>query len=192
MRWSELFADLEGQAIAWEQADIDAEVADRSRAEQATVAMSQRLSAAVGSMLTVRLAGVGEVGGRLEALGADWLLLGGTGSADVAEALVLVEAVLAVRDLGRRAEPGAARSAVMARLGVGSPLRAIARDRVSVRCRLRDGSDLGGTLERVGADHLDLACHDPGTAARPSEVRARVTMPFSAVAMVGRGARSWG
>ncbi len=49
MRWNDLFADLENQAQAWERAELDVEVADRSRAEQATVALVDRLLAARGS-----------------------------------------------------------------------------------------------------------------------------------------------
>jgi uncharacterized membrane protein len=76
MRWQDLFADLESQAEALERAERDAEVADRSRAEQAMVALTARLAAACGMPLALRVTGVGEISGELETVGQDWLLLG--------------------------------------------------------------------------------------------------------------------
>ncbi len=187
MRWTELFADLEAQALAWEAADVDAEIADRTRAEQGTVAWTQRLSAAIGSTLVLQVQGAGELGGRVSALGADWLLVEDDRSGG--EQLVLTAAVLAVRDLGRRAHAEGARGKVLARLGVASPLRAIVRDRVSVQCRLRDGSLQSGTPERVGVDHLDLVM-GLGSADAGSRGRS-LTVPFAALSTIGRIASGW-
>ena len=186
MRWQDLFADLESQAEALERAERDAEVADRSRAEQAMVALTARLAAACGMPLALRVTGVGEISGELETVGQDWLLLG---QEDGHEVLVLTSAVSAVRD--RRAQADVGRSAVLARLGVVSPLRAVARDRATVRVALRDGSQITGTPERVGADHLDLVVHEVGEAAR-SAGRERVTVPFDAIAVVRTAASGWG
>jgi hypothetical protein len=188
MRWQDLFADLESQAEALEQAELDAEVADRSRAEQATVALTARLHAATGRSVTFRVAGVGEISGVLETVGQDWLLLS---QDDGHELLVLTPAISAVRDLDRRAQAEAGRSAVLARLGVLSPVRAIARDRATVRLALRDGSQVIGTPERVGADHLDLVVHEVGEPARPAG-RERVTVPFAAIAVIRTAASGWG
>lgn len=187
MRWHDLFADLEGQAQAWEQADRDAEIADRSRAELATVELVDRLAASVDEPVALRVSGAGEVRGRLETLGFDWLLLHEeTG----AEALVLTAAVALVSDLGRRSRAGSTRSPVLARLGVVSPLRAIARDRSAVRIWLRDGSGLTGTPDRVGSDHVDLVVHDLDEPAR-SEGRAHVTVPFAMLALARTVASPW-
>lgn len=187
MRWQDLFADLESQAEALEQAELDAEIADRSRAEQATVELSARLAAAAGGPITLRLPGLGEVDGVLETVGQDWLLLS---QSDGQELLVLSAAVTAVRDLGRRAQAPTARSSVLARLGVLAPMRAIVRDRSAVRVALRDGSSVTGTPERVGADHLDLVVHDLGEPAR-GVGRDRLTVPFAAVAAVRAAATGW-
>jgi hypothetical protein len=120
-------------------------------------------------------------------IGFDWLLLH---EPDGGEALVLTAAIGLVRDLGRRAQPADARSLVMSRLGVVSPLRAIARDRAPVRIWLRDSTHVTGTPERVGADHLDLVAHDADEIARPAG-RGRVTVPFAMLALVRRAASPW-
>ncbi len=187
MRWTELFADLEAQAAAWERAEIDAEIADRTRAEQGTVAWAQRLSAAIGSTVDLEVQGAAGVGGQVTAMGADWLLLeqephGG-------ELLVLLAGILGVHDLGRRAHAEGARGQVLARLGVASPLRAIARDRSTVLCCLRDGSQRTGTPERVGVDHLDLVLR--GTPVESGPGLGRLTVPFSALSTLGRAPSGW-
>lgn len=189
MRWQDLFADLESQADAWERAERDAEVADRSRAEQAAVSLMSRLAAAVGQPVTVRVCGVGDVHGVLTTLGAEWLLLSDPSPAG-ADQLVSLSALTAVVDLDRRAEAPQARSAVLARLGLVAPLRALVRDRATVRVLLRDATTLTGTLERVGEDHVDLLMHEVGENARTG--RGRVSVPFAALGVVRTVASGWG
>lgn len=187
MRWTELFADLEAQAAAWKRVEIDAEIADRTRAELGTVAWVQRLSAAIGSTVVLDVQGAAEVRGQVAALGADWLLLEQEPSGD--ELLVLLSGILGLHDLGRRAHADGARGQVLARLGVASPLRAIARDRSTVLCRLRDGSQRTGTPERVGVDHLDLVLRD--THVDSGRSRRRLTVPFAALSTIGRASSGW-
>jgi hypothetical protein len=43
---------------------------------------------------------------------------------------------------------------------------------------------LAGTIDRAGADHLDLAVHEPGTARRASEVTGHRIVLFDAVAWI--------
>jgi hypothetical protein len=190
MRWRDLFADLEGQAEAWERADLDAEVADRSRAELGSIALRQRLSAAEGHDLVLRVDAFGDVSGRLVTVGRDWLLLDGQSGS--AEHLVLMQALLGVHHLGARADPDEARGAVMARMGVAAPLRAIARDRAALRCVLRDGSLVLGTPDRIGADHLDVVLHDQDVPVGQARAQRRMTLPFSALTIVSRAASGWG
>jgi hypothetical protein len=45
-------------------------------------------------------------------------------------------------------------------------LRHLARDRAAVVLRLRSGAEVAGTVDRVAADHLDLAVH-PADERRP-------------------------
>ena len=186
MRWHDLFADLESQAEAWHQGERDAEIAERSRAEQSTISLSARLAAASGSPVTLQVLGVGEVAGVLASVGADWLLL----SHERTERLVLLAALAGVRDLDRRAQAPQARSEVLARLGVAAPLRAIARDRSTVLISLRDGAELTGTLERVGEDYLDVTVHDVEDTARGAK-RTAMTLPFAAVAQVRTTPSGW-
>jgi hypothetical protein len=73
---------------------------------------------------------------------------------------------------------------VLARLGLGSALRAIARDRLQVTVVLIDGSTLPGTVDRVGADFLEMAEHAPGEPRRRGDVSGMRTVAFAAVAVV--------
>ena len=43
---------------------------------------------------------------------------------------------------------------------------------------------LAGTIDRAGADHLDIALHEPGTPRRASEVSGHRVVPFGAVAWI--------
>lgn len=169
-RWEALFADLAGELDAAEAAELDAEVRDRTRREQSTVALGDRLNAAIDREITVTTA-AGSLTGTLRDAAPGWLLLDDT--------LVNAAAVTGVHGLGPYAEaPGTVR------LSFGYALRALARRRVHVTVTRTDGTTLNGTLDRVGADHADLATHPPG------EPRARTgtaTIPFAAIATVKAG-----
>lgn len=157
MRWEALFADLEAQLDASGAADLAAEIADLTRAERATVELVDRLRAAQGGHVTVVVAGGDTVAGELLEVAAHWVLVGeGT-----RRALVPLGAVAAVGGLPARSAPSPGE--VARRLGLGAALRGLARDRVTVRVAT-EGVDLAGRIERVGADHLDLAVAVPGAA----------------------------
>ncbi len=70
-------------------------------------------------------------------------------------------------------------------------LRVVARDRSVVLMRLQDGTRYVGTPDRVGADFVDVAIHDGDVAPRAGSVRSRVTVPFSALALVQRNSSGW-
>jgi len=150
MRWEALFADMEAQLDAAQAADLAAEVADLTRAERATVELRDRLRAAQGADVVILVMGGGTVAGELLEVAAQWALVG----EGMRRALVPLGAVVAVRGLAVRSAP--ATGEVARRLGLGSALRALARDRATVRVTT-DGAELAGRIERVGADHLDLA-----------------------------------
>ena len=63
-------------------------------------------------------------------------------------------------------------------------LRELARRREPVRVQLVDGTEVGGTIEAVGSDYLEVAEHDPGEARRRAAVRARRFIGFAAVVAV--------
>lgn len=182
MRWELLFADLEALADATERAAFDADVADRARSERAGLHLVDRLRAHVDgpAPLVVRLSDGSAVTARLLDVGADWLLL-----EDAAQVVVPLAAVVGVEGLTRAAsgEPGA----LARRVGLTVVLRRLARDRVVVRVATVDGGTAVGTLDRVGADHLDLALHEQDEYRRGRAVRAVRVVPLSAVVQVRSG-----
>ncbi|MGN6246138.1 MAG: hypothetical protein ACTHQ3_21010 [Motilibacteraceae bacterium] len=181
MRWEDLFADLEAQLAQAERAELAGEVADRSRRELARIRLVDRLRAVVDRPVELSVRGAGRLGGRLTDVAPEWLLVEERIGVST---LVPLAAVLAVCGLGARAEDPTGEGAVAARLGLGVALRALARDRAPVSLVLVDGGVLSGTIDRVGADHLDLAEHAPGELRRAREVRGVSTVPFAAVGAV--------
>lgn len=179
VRWKGLFDDLEGQLDAADAAELAGEVADRSRREAALVRLRDRLRASEGAELSVHVHGSAMVRGRLEGTGPDWLLLDERGT----EVLVPLAAVLGVTGAG------AGRSVtddgpVAARLDLRWALRGLARSRTGVALGLVDGSLVTGTLDRVGADHVDVAEHGRGEARRAGAVRQVRLVPLAALALV--------
>lgn len=186
MRWESLFADLEAGLEAAEAAELAAEVSDRTRAVLARLRLVDRLAAARDAEATVglRACGLASLSGRLVDLGPDWLLLAeGPGR----EAVVALAGVLAVSGLGAPSREPGTEGRVESRLGLRAALRGVARDRSPVSVVLVDGSSLYGTIDRVGADFLEVAEHPPGEHRRAGLVRAVRTIPFTALAAVRTG-----
>lgn len=181
VRWEALFADLEGQLAAADAQALADEVSDRSRRELGRLGLADRARGAVGAELTVGLPAGGTATGRLARVGPDWLLLDGEGGGELLVPTASADWVLGLP--GTAADPGSV-SAVQARLGLGFVLRGIARDRSVLRVHLRDGAVLTGTIDRVGADFLDLAEHPADEPRRASAVRAVRTVALHAVALV--------
>ena len=179
MRWSRLFADLDAQAEAAERADRAAESAELRRLELSRVAFGERLAGTVGGSVTLSAAGSEPLTGELAQVGADWLLLDTGGGGDV---LVVVSAVLSVTGLPAASAPPA--DEIDRRLGLGAVLRRLARDRATVRVGLRNGAGVTGTIDRVGADFLDLAEHAADQPRRATDVQRVRTIAFAAVAVV--------
>lgn len=184
MRWQGLFADLEGQLDAAEAAELAGEVADRSRREAARVLLADRLGAALGQEAGVHLPAHGLLRGVLVGAGRDWLLLEEPGGADL---LVPLGAVLGVVGIGGRADDPAATGPVAHRLDLRWALRGLAKSRSGVVLSLCDGSQVTGTLDRVGADHVDVAEHGRGEPRRPGAVRQVRLVPIGALAVVRSG-----
>ncbi len=183
MRWDELFADLEAQFDESDAADLAAEVTDRSRRELSLLRLVDRLRPVIGQPLTLRLLGVGVIDGQLSALGPDWLLLAEVGGR---EALVCAEAVLWIAGLAAQTAVPHGEGQVAARLDLAYALRGIVRDRSGVALTLIDGSTAAGTLDRVGADFVEVAEHPPGEPRRHDAVRAVRTYPLGSIAIVRR------
>jgi hypothetical protein len=179
MRWERLFEDLEDQAAAVADDALDAEIADRLRHALATTVLEDRLRAAVGRTVELCVAGTGGLVGIARRVGPGWLLLDPPGGSP---ALVVTAAVTAVRNLPLASRARVLEGEVAARAGVAHLLRMFARDRTPTRVSLRDGSELSGTIDRVGSDYLDLAEHpldEPRLAVLVEGVRS---IPFGALA----------
>jgi hypothetical protein len=184
VRWEALFGDLEAQFQQADAAQLQAEVADRTRRELARIRLVDRLRAAVGYDLSWSVRGGVTVTARLVDVGPDWALA----TEDLGrEVLVALPAVLWVAGLGPRAGDPDSEGAVAKRLDLRHALRGLARDRSIVSCVLVDGSLVNGTVDRVGADYVDLAEVPPGESRRGSGARIVRGVPLTALALVRRG-----
>jgi hypothetical protein len=188
--WEPLFEDLDARLEAADSAELTAEVADRTRRELGAADLVGRLRPAVGSRLRLAvLGGGGDVVGRLTGLGPDWLLLAegaeGPEGAPGRDVLVVRAAVQWVVGLPAGAAP-ADEGPLWQRLDLRHALRGLVRDRAAVQVGLTGGHRCTGTLDRVGADFVDLAEHPPDEVRRRVAVRAVRTLPLSALAVVRR------
>jgi hypothetical protein len=188
MRWQQLFADLGAQFEEAEAAAQQAEGSSRARAEMGAVRLVERLRGAVGAAVVVRCQGAGQVAGVLGDVGADWLLIDEDGGREV---LVAGAAVSAVAGLGRQTAPEPA-GVVGRRLDLRRAVRALARDRSAVQVVLRDGGVLTGTVDRVGADFLEVAAHPLGDERRAGAVRGVQAIALDAVAAIRTGTSGLG
>jgi hypothetical protein len=188
VRWEELFADLTAEFESLESAELAAEVSDRTRRELARIRLVDRLRAAQSGAVAVTLQaldGGRTVSGRLLDVGPDWMLVR---HADApVEVLIPLSAVSTVIGLPSGADDPGSEGYVQARLGLAHVLRGIARDRAPVSLATRGGGPmLTGTIDRVGADYLDLAEHAPDEPRRAGNVRVERTVPFTAILFVQR------
>jgi len=181
VRWQRLFDDLEAQAEAYDAAEFEAEVSERIRYEVGQLRLIDRLRPVVGHQVEVSCRGAGRLSGRLDRVGADWLLLAEQADRHV---MVAVAAVMAIGGLGAMSAVPGSEGKVGARLDFRRAARGVARDRSPVQMVLIDGSVVAGTLDRVGADFIEIAEHPPGEPRRAGTVHGVRTVPFTAVAVV--------
>jgi hypothetical protein len=181
MRWQQLFDDLEAQFAAEEVAAVWAESASRVRAEVGAIRLAERLAGAHGSSVGLGLGGAGHVAGVLAGTGPDWALLEDDQGR---EQLVALAAVRTVAGLGRRTAVPEPAGAVRARLDLRRALRGLARDRSAVQLVLDDGGTVTGTVDRVGADYVEVAVHPADAPRRREAVQEVRAVVISAVAVV--------
>ena len=179
MRWERLFEDLEAQLAADKVHEREAEIADRTRRERALIDLPARLLANVGDALGWWVGGQA-LGARVVEVGPDWVLVE---PAPGRSLLLRLEAVRSVSGLRRGAQTS---SVVARRLTLGLALGAISRDRAPVEVRDIDGRVLVGTVDVVGADHLEIAEHAADEPRRPTNVTAVSLVPFASLAWVRR------
>ncbi|MFD5215802.1 hypothetical protein [Microbacterium sp. NPDC058345] len=188
MEWEHLFDDLEGQLAAEWEAQRAALDAESERLRIAKLSLRDRLRSVVDGAGPVVLELLS--GDRWKAtpqvLGADWL--GVCAEGDPRLRIVPLDAVQAVGvDHGMllsSLDDHASAPALRERMTFGFVLRDLARRRIPVQLGLRSGEAMHGTVDRAGADHLDLAVHDAGEARRARDVRAFRMIPFAAVLWV--------
>lgn len=195
MRWDRFFEDLEGQlASEWEaeRAALDTE-AERLRLSRVTV--RDRLVALAGgaALAGVELVDDTVLSGRIASVGMDWIAVDAVAARHPAAtaqtaAIVPTAAIrslnVAHEELLRSARPPAsvARASLADRMGLGFVVRDAARRRLPVTLHLLGGRALSGTADRAGADHLDIALHDPGAPRRSAAVTGHRLVPFASIA----------
>jgi hypothetical protein len=189
MRWQQLFDDLQGQFEEQEAAADRAEWSSRARAEIGSVALVERLRGALGLALSLHCRGAGRVAGRLVEVGPDFVLLE---DEQARPALVAQAAIQAVSGLVRRTAVPEEAGPVRGRLDLRRALRALARDRVAIHVTLDDGLVLSGTVDRVGADYLELAEHPTDQPRRSEAVAGVRAVVIGSIALVRSGSAPWG
>jgi hypothetical protein len=182
VRWEELFADLEAQWEAAAAAETAAEISDRTRRELARLRLEDRARAALGAAVQVGVGADIVVDGTLSAAGAGWILV----RSAQGESLIPVTGITWIVGLGSYATDPDTLATVDSRLDLGYILRALVRDRAAVTVVGRDGGTLTGTIDRAGADAIDLAEHPSDEPRRPGAVRAVRTVPHTAIALIRR------
>ncbi|MBI9116036.1 hypothetical protein [Sanguibacter suaedae] len=183
MRWEMLFDDLASQFAATELADRDAAVADLTRAELATVTLTDRLVAARGGAVIADLVDGATLQGELRETYPDWVLLGVGGR----EVVLPTRSVEAWRGLGRGSAPAGDTGAPVARpLGISRALRGLARDRAVVAVHTVRREHVG-RIDRVGRDHLEISSARADDWGRPRGAAGApdgVVLPFATVLYV--------
>ncbi|MCA1783905.1 MAG: hypothetical protein ABR500_09805 [Dermatophilaceae bacterium] len=183
MRWEGLFDDLDGQWAAEERRERDSEIADRTRAERARIALAERYAASRGSRISLWLTPGGTVEGDLLDLGADWVLLRDLSGREV---LVSTDAVVGAGGLSRRSDP----AVTARRFALGYVLRALSRDRAPVVVTDTSGGRVTGTIDGVGLDWCEVSEHPIDEPRRAGTVRGRRVIPTAAIVAVLSAARS--
>jgi hypothetical protein len=179
-RWERLFADLDGTVAAAERAELAAEIADRTRGQEAQLRLADRLRAAVGHSVSLILPAEVSITGAVREVGPDWALVA---ESPAREALVPLAAVRVARGLGVLSATPGGEGRVAARLDLRYALRRLARDRAPLAVTVLDGGVLIGTVDRVGADFLELAEHGAGDRRRAGAVRRVGTVPLAALVL---------
>jgi len=195
MRWDSLFDDLESQLeheLNAEDVDLRAE---EHRLQLGRLSLRDRLMAMAADATDPPVIGMEMTTGEMlhvvpRTFGRDWfaadLLTPGGARAAAIVALDAVTGIVMPRGAATRGIPAkewADAPRVTDRIGLPFALRDLCRRRSYVRLHSPMGIH-GGTIDRVGRDHLDLAVHEAGTARREREVSHLRIVSFTAIAYV--------
>lgn len=176
-RFDDLLAGLAAEAEAADAAALDADIAEVERAARAESHVLDRIRAQ--REVTLEIAGGPLVSGLVALVGRDVVVL----VADDGDWAIPLWGIAAVVHPGERTRSA---GSVSERLGLASVARSWARQRSVVRIMRVGAGSLDGTIDAVGADHLELAEHDPGEPRRPGAVRRQALIPLGAVSAIRR------
>jgi hypothetical protein len=189
MRWDRLFDDLETQLDHDRREEARALALEAERARVGRLGLRERIaamSASDGGTVRLDLVDGTSLQVRPTSFGRDWIggvIAGRAG----AHCVVPVGAIAAVAASRRQVEesltPQAASTGLIERIGLAFALRDLGRRRAGVDVRTLDGRT-HGTIDRVAADHLDLALHEPGAPRRERDVRGYRIVPFARIVLV--------
>lgn len=192
MRWDGFFADLEDQLASEWEAERAALETETERLRLACISLSERLAQLTGRgadapVLSFDLSDGATIRASLAGVGADCVALlavDGVPRTAVAPLTAIVSIGMPHHDLVRSIRPAADRPGLSARLTFGYVMRDLVRRRAGVSVHLAAGRALHGTIDRAGADHLDLALHDPGAPRRSDAVTGYRVVAFESISWV--------
>tara|TARA_B100000378_G_scaffold64875_1_gene48557 strand:- start:248 stop:847 length:600 start_codon:yes stop_codon:yes gene_type:complete len=188
VRWERFFDDLEDELASEWEAERAAVETEAERLRLSRVDLRRRLRALAGAeaALVFDLVDGSGLRGAAAGVGADWVsVLPSEGGGAVLVPLHAVAAITAPHpELLRSARAGEEGSALADRMTFGFAVRDLVRRRTPLGVHLISGRRLHGTIDRAGADHLDLALHDPGSARRADAVTGYRVIPYSGVARI--------
>ncbi len=191
-RWERLFLDLETEVGEAEAAELAAEIADRTRLENARLRLIDRLHASKGNRITVLVPTAGRVCGQVSDVGPDWLLLGESTPGDatscmqsaVRHTLIPIGKIGLISGMGAHSTVPNGEGVVASKLDMRFLLRKAARSRVPLVFSLTGSEQLSGTIDRVGKDFVEIATHPTGEPRRRHAVTAVCDVPLTAVELV--------
>jgi hypothetical protein len=191
MRFDLLFDDLEAELETRLAAEGAQQRGEEERLRAARTALRERIAAlaAAGGSIRLRLIDGSVVELAPATVGRDWLAAEVPGGgqcivplAAVASLALTTAQVAASRERMPEPQPGQPKGALTAKLGIGVVLRDLARRRVPLDVVTRaEPAPVHGTIDRVGADHLDLAVHERDAARRASSVLEHRVIALAAI-----------
>jgi hypothetical protein len=176
-RFDALLAGIAAEMEAADAAALDADIAEVERAARAEARLLDRVRAQ--REVSLEIVDGGLVRGLVAAVGRDVVVLAADDGDWAVPAWGITAIINPIEGIER------ARS-LSERLGLASVARSWARQRSLVRVMRVDGAPLDGTIDAVGADHLELAEHDPGEPRHPGAVRRQVMIPLGAISAIRR------
>jgi hypothetical protein len=192
MRWDRFFDDLEDQLASEWEAERAALETEAERLRVSRISLRERLLALVardrdGAPLAFELADESVLTAEVTGVGADWVALQSTaarGGATLAPLGSIVVIGMPHADVLRSARPVLPVAGMIDRMTFGFVVRDLVRRRIAVAVAMMGGRVLAGTIDRAGADHLDIALHEAGLPRRADLVTGHRIVPFASIAWI--------